>query len=52
MWKDGIRLWSDVLNKYPSFVTALNNRGNLFAMDKEYDLALSLVYMWLLLLYS
>ena len=40
VWKDGISLWSDVLNKYPSFVTALNNRGNLFAMDKEYDLAL------------
>ena len=41
VWRDGITLWSDVLKKYPGFVTALNNRGYLFAMNKEYDLALA-----------
>ena len=40
VWYDGITLWSDVLKKYPNFVTALNNRGNLFAMNNEHDSAL------------
>lgn len=40
VWKDGLTLWSDVLNKYPNFVTALNNRGYLFMEIKDYDKAL------------
>ena len=41
VWHDGVTLWSDVLKKYPGFVTALNNRGYLFAMNKDYDPALA-----------
>lgn len=39
VWKDGIVLWSDVLRNYPSFVTALNNRGCLFRELNEHEKA-------------
>lgn len=39
VWKDGFGLWNDVLDKYPDFVTALNNRGYLLMEKGEYGLA-------------
>jgi tetratricopeptide (TPR) repeat protein len=40
VWKDGITLWNDVLEKYPCPM-AYVNRGVLFAARKDYDKALN-----------
>jgi tetratricopeptide (TPR) repeat protein len=40
VWKDGITLWTDQLNKSPGSTLALNNRGTAYSFKGKYDLAL------------
>jgi protein O-mannosyl-transferase len=35
VWRDGITLWTDVLNRYPQMATAHNQRGLLYAERKD-----------------
>ncbi|OPX17648.1 hypothetical protein BXT86_05370 [candidate division WOR-3 bacterium 4484_100] len=41
VWKDGITLWSDVIEKYPSMARLYNNRGIYYAQIQRYDEALA-----------
>ena len=40
IWGNGLKLWSDVIEKYPQVAVAYNNRGGTFMIDKRYDEAL------------
>lgn len=40
IWKNDMSLWSYVLDKHPDMPRALNNRGLMYKMDEQYDLAL------------
>ncbi len=40
IWKNDITLFSDVLEKNPDIVEALNNRGNAYNNIREYELAI------------
>lgn len=40
IWKDGVTLWTDVINKYPYAAIAFNNRGNAYLAKSEYDKAI------------
>ena len=41
VWRDSIRLWSDVLKNYPDMVIAHIDRGTAFLYRREYDRAIS-----------
>lgn len=40
VWKDGITLWSDVIKQYPNLAKPYNNRGILYAQNRQYEPAL------------
>lgn len=40
VWKDGITLWTDVINQYPNLAKPYNNRGILYAQNMKYEDAL------------
>ncbi len=40
IWKNGITLWSKVIDKYPDVAFAYNNRGNAYSRDQFFNDAL------------
>jgi tetratricopeptide (TPR) repeat protein len=41
VWNNGVVLWSDVIEKYPTVAVAYNNRGGTLMLEKKYEEALS-----------
>ncbi|MCF8374297.1 MAG: tetratricopeptide repeat protein [Bacteroidales bacterium] len=41
VWGDSLRLWNDVLDKYPNQAEALNNRGFAYYFQGDYEKALA-----------
>ncbi|MEO0206922.1 MAG: tetratricopeptide repeat protein, partial [candidate division WOR-3 bacterium] len=40
IWRDGMTLWTYVINTYPDISVAYNNRGTLYGNEKNYESAL------------
>ena len=41
VWENGLSLWSDVIDKYPTVAVAYNNRGGTLLNEKKYEEAIS-----------
>jgi tetratricopeptide (TPR) repeat protein len=41
VWENGLILWSDVIDKYPTVAVAYNNRGGALMNEKRYEEALN-----------
>jgi tetratricopeptide (TPR) repeat protein len=41
VWKDGLSLWTDVIDRNPSVAVAYNNRGGTLMLEKRYEEALA-----------
>ena len=45
VWRNSITLWNDVLSKYPTVITAYNNRGVAYFFLRDYNKAIQDFYL-------